>query len=64
MLPIEQACFWMSQKRVPPQAPLTQELRADIVIIGGGFTGLWTAVFLKDLSPAIEVVILEHGCVG
>src|SRR5262245_40006792 len=64
MLPIEQACFWMSQKRSSPQPPLSGDLRTEITIIGGGFTGLWTAVFLKELSPSIDVAILEQGCMG
>lgn len=33
--------------------------RADIAIVGGGFTGLWTALFLKELAPEKEVVLLE-----
>ncbi len=40
------------------------DLRTDIAIIGAGFTGLWTALFLKELSPETEVVILEQGGAG
>jgi glycine/D-amino acid oxidase-like deaminating enzyme len=32
--------------------------------VGAGFTGLWTALFLKELEPAIDVVILEQETAG
>lgn len=64
MLPIEQACFWMASSRSSPQQVLERDLRADIVIIGAGFTGLWTALFLKELSPETEVIVLEQGRAG
>src|SRR4030095_11411575 len=64
MLPIEQACYWMAQDRPEAEPALLGDLRTDIAIIGGGFTGLWTALFLKELSPSTEVAILEQGRVG
>ncbi|MFY9550763.1 MAG: FAD-dependent oxidoreductase, partial [Thermoanaerobaculia bacterium] len=36
----------------------------DIAIVGGGYTGLWTALFLKELEPRRGVAILEKGLVG
>ena len=36
----------------------------DVCIIGGGFTGLWTAYWLSELSPQIYIVILEAEYVG
>ena len=33
----------------------------DIIIIGSGFTGLWTAFFLKQKNPKLEITILERG---
>ena len=43
------------------EPPLTsgQELTADVVVIGAGFTGLWTAVALTDTDPGLRVVVLE-----
>lgn len=35
------------------------DLRADIVIVGGGYVGLWTAWYLKEADPAIDVVIVD-----
>ncbi|HCG01448.1 MAG TPA: hypothetical protein DEV93_12995 [Chloroflexi bacterium] len=37
---------------------------ADVVIVGGGFTGLWTAYFLKELRPELGVVVLEQDICG
>ena len=44
--------------------PLDRELTADVVIVGGGFTGLWTAYFLTELNPKLGVVILEQDICG
>ncbi len=60
MRPIAESCFWLAdlpQRGLHP--PLTGEAFADVAIIGGGFTGLWTALFLKELAPEKEIVLLE-----
>ena len=49
-----------SQKR----AALTADIDADVAIIGGGFTGLWSAFYLKTLDPSVRVVILEAERIG
>ncbi|MEY5145363.1 MAG: hypothetical protein RL745_732 [Actinomycetota bacterium] len=38
--------------------------RADVVILGGGYTGLWTALWLKELQPTFDVVVLEAEHIG
>ena len=48
----------------PPAPPLEGEQRADVAIIGGGYTGLWTALALKDLDPSLEVAVLESEVCG
>ena len=49
-----------------PHAQATQRLpaHADVVIVGGGFTGLWTAYYLLRADPALDVVLLEAEHVG
>ncbi|HZD80126.1 MAG TPA: FAD-binding oxidoreductase [Actinomycetota bacterium] len=47
-----------------PCPPLAEDLAADVVIVGGGYTGLWTAYFLKERDPGIEVVVLEQDICG
>jgi glycine/D-amino acid oxidase-like deaminating enzyme len=44
--------------------PLTRETSADVVIVGGGFTGLWTAYFLTEAAPRLGVVVLEQDICG
>jgi glycine/D-amino acid oxidase-like deaminating enzyme len=54
--------FWLDDSTRPePVAPLTTNTKADLVIIGAGFTGLWTALLAKQADPSREVVILEAG---
>ncbi|MEO6411297.1 MAG: FAD-binding oxidoreductase [Pedococcus sp.] len=43
----------------PPAPP-----RADVVIVGGGFTGLWTAHYLLLADPSLDVLVLEAEHVG
>jgi glycine/D-amino acid oxidase-like deaminating enzyme len=63
--PIEQSCYWMTRRRARRVAePLQGSEDADVAIVGGGYTGLWTALFVKELEPRLRVVILEQGLVG
>jgi glycine/D-amino acid oxidase-like deaminating enzyme len=48
----------------PDTPPLQGDTDADVVILGGGYTGLWTAWFLKELEPALDVVLLERDICG
>jgi glycine/D-amino acid oxidase-like deaminating enzyme len=40
-------------------APLSDVVDADLCIVGGGFTGLWGALYAKQLEPARNVIVLE-----
>ncbi|MGH3359417.1 MAG: FAD-dependent oxidoreductase [Nocardioidaceae bacterium] len=46
------------------RSPLVGEVGADVVIVGGGFTGLWTALAIKQRSPGTHVVLLEAATCG
>jgi glycine/D-amino acid oxidase-like deaminating enzyme len=50
----------------PPQdrPPLEDSIEADVCIVGGGFTGLWTALHLRELAPTTRIVLLESGICG
>jgi len=37
---------------------------ADLCIVGGGFTGLWTALHAKRLEPSADVVVVDSGICG
>ncbi len=43
---------------------LRGEERADVGIVGGGYTGLWTAIRLRDADPSIDVVVIEADVCG
>ena len=42
-----------------PAPPLEGDAEADVAIVGGGYTGLWTALALKERDPNLRVVVLE-----
>ena len=44
--------------------PLKGDARTDVVIVGGGFTGMWTAYFLNHARPDLGVTILEQDICG
>jgi glycine/D-amino acid oxidase-like deaminating enzyme len=57
--------FWLDQPGAPPaRDPLRGEAAADLVVIGGGFTGLWTALLAKESEPERSVVLVEGHRVG
>ena len=54
--------FWLDDPtRPPPKPELTGNISTDLLIIGAGFSGLWTALLAKEENPAREVVILESN---
>jgi len=61
MQPIEQACFWLARRAPRGHRPLEGDREADVAVIGAGLTGLWTALFLKELEPGLEVAVIEQG---
>ncbi len=58
-----QFSWWQREMResFPQDAAqgLSGQVSADVVIVGGGFTGLWTAFILKERHPELDVVILD-----
>lgn len=61
---IEDACYWLSRGRPPQSSPLKTDSSTDIAIVGAGFTGLWTAHFLKSIAPEQEIAVVEQGVTG
>ena len=49
----------LASENAEPSAALDTDIRADVCIVGGGYTGLWTAIRLKETEPAIDVVLIE-----
>jgi glycine/D-amino acid oxidase-like deaminating enzyme len=57
--------FWTSQPGAPAPAPaLTGPLTADLAVVGGGFSGLWTALLARERDPAADVVLIEADTTG
>jgi len=57
--------FWIAEGGSPPVLPaLEGESAADVVVIGGGYTGLWTAWHALEAEPDLRVVVLEAGRCG
>ena len=52
--------YWLDQPDAPaPLAPLAGRAAAELVVVGGGFTGLWTALQAKEAEPDRDVLLLE-----
>ena len=58
--------LWLGTVPEPltPRPSLESDGDCDVAIVGGGFTGLWTAYYLKQLDPGLRVVIVEREVAG
>jgi glycine/D-amino acid oxidase-like deaminating enzyme len=52
--------WWLEEAGpIDEQPPLEGDVEADVAIVGGGYTGLWTALALLERDPGLRVVLLE-----
>jgi glycine/D-amino acid oxidase-like deaminating enzyme len=58
--------FWLETLPGPvaPRPPLPGPRDADVAIVGAGYTGLWTAYYLKKADPSLRIVVLEARYAG
>ena len=57
--------WWEGARTVADQgSSLAGDTAADVVIVGGGYTGLWTAYYLLREDPSLDVLVLEAEHVG
>jgi len=57
--------FWIDDLPARPSRPtLTGRETCDLVIVGGGYTGLWTALLAKERDPSARVILLEGKSIG
>ena len=59
------APFWLDRPDAPaPREPLRGDAACDLAVIGGGFSGLWTALLAKEANPGRSVVLIEGNRIG
>ncbi|WP_051387897.1 NAD(P)/FAD-dependent oxidoreductase [Saccharopolyspora rectivirgula] len=57
---VEPEPYWLARTPRPqPASALTRPVRADLLIVGGGYTGLWAALQAKERDPGADVVLVE-----
>ena len=57
--------LWLDQDvRPEPLAPLVKDEKCQLLIVGGGFTGLWAALQAKERNPDADVILIEATFVG
>ena len=65
MTKIGDVSFWYADIGLPQRrAALDGDTTADVAIIGAGYTGLWTAYYLKKAQPALNVLVIEKDFAG
>jgi putative aminophosphonate oxidoreductase len=66
-IPEARLSLWLAQALGPafePAPRLEGRHRADVCIVGGGYTGLWTAIRLKEADPSLDVALVEARTCG
>lgn len=62
---VQHTPFWLDDPSRPQPAPcLSGDTQAGLAVIGGGFTGLWTALLAKEANPGLDIVLIEASQVG
>ncbi len=56
--------FWLGATPYQDNPPLEEDIRADVAIVGAGFTGLSTAWYLRQADPSLRVVVLDSDVVA
>lgn len=57
--------YWLDDQAAPPALPsLSGPDSADLVVVGGGYLGLWTALLAKERDPERDVLLLEGATCG
>jgi glycine/D-amino acid oxidase-like deaminating enzyme len=68
-VPPTRPSWWLAEAlaaegHVPDCPALCGQVTADVAIVGGGYTGLWTALALKERRPDLAVVVIERDTCG
>jgi len=61
----QRSVFWLDRAvRPAATAALTETIDTDLLVVGGGFTGLWAALLAKQADPGRRVTLVEGGRVA
>ncbi len=61
----EPRVLWLTDPDRPSALPaLSADTTADLVVVGGGYTGLWTALRARERYPDLDVLLLDGGTCG
>jgi glycine/D-amino acid oxidase-like deaminating enzyme len=62
---VQYAPFWLADPAKPaPEPALVGDAHCDLLVVGGGYTGLWTALIAKERDASLDVVLLEGKEIG
>ena len=64
LVDVRHAPYWLDRPAPDPCPALAGTATTDLAVVGGGYTGLWTALLAKERDPSREVVLLEARSVG
>lgn len=65
LLPGHEPPWWLEEAPPDPVAPVLEgDLRVDVAVVGAGYTGLWTALALRERDPGLDIAILEARSCG
>ncbi|MGO4593354.1 NAD(P)/FAD-dependent oxidoreductase [Leifsonia sp. 2TAF2] len=64
LAPSRQAVFWTEDAPGDHYPRLRGDVGCDLAVVGGGYTGLWTALLAKREDPSARVVLLEGKRIG
>ncbi|AXI79646.1 NAD(P)/FAD-dependent oxidoreductase [Peterkaempfera bronchialis] len=57
--------FWLEDPGRPQPLPaLVGDIHCDLLVVGGGYSGLWTALIAKERDPSLDVVLVEGHEIG
>ena len=57
--------LWHDPNIMPePLAPISSDKKCELLIVGGGFTGLWAAMQVKERKPDADIILIEQTFVG
>ncbi|MGN6425928.1 MAG: NAD(P)/FAD-dependent oxidoreductase [Leifsonia sp.] len=64
LAPTRQGVYWIEDAPGDPYPRLTGDISCDLAVVGGGYSGLWTALLAARENPGARVVLLEGRRIG